>query len=137
MKDPKIWFWSMDSNYYTEIQKLYNYYYNNIEHDTTLAQTIRNTYMLEWWNKHLSCLIKYQLKEKNLFYLAQNDYIILREGAKEFLQFLYQNRIPLFIISAGIANIIEIFLFLKKQNLLFDNIFKKNPTPERQAKIIW
>jgi HAD superfamily hydrolase (TIGR01544 family) len=109
----------VDENYREKVNELYTYY-TNIDRDMSLSDEERSIYMSEWWNKHLNYLIDYQVTKECLCNLAQDNHIILREGAREFLEFLYQNKIPLFIVSAGITDVIE--AFLRGQNLFFDNI---------------
>ena len=43
-----------------------------------------------------------------------------RAGAKEYIEYLHKNNIPLIIVSAGIGNIIK--GFLQKNNCYYDNI---------------
>lgn len=78
----------------------------------------------EMWNKTLDGFFtlfeKYGLTEKMLENIVQKSNIRLREGFLEFMQFQYQKKIPLIIISAGVGNFIEIFL--KKNNIFYDNI---------------
>ena len=77
--------------------------------------------MEEWFKKHFELLVSYKTKESDYRdILIDSNLMYFRSGAKEFIEFLHKNNIPLIIISAGIGNIIE--NFLKINNCLYDNI---------------
>ena len=96
--------------YSVERHRLYDIY-RPIEVDTSLSFDYRMKMMSE-----------YKMTEE-VFKKAATDLRVMefRKGAQEFLTFLWENRIPLIIISAGIGNFIE--AFLKKYNYYFDNIY--------------
>lgn len=102
-----------------------NNYYVVTDFDRTITNDTSNTS----WSilassdlVHIELFIKYRISEE-IFAQVGSDLRIMefRKGAKEFLQFLNKNNIPLIIISAGIGNFIE--SFLKKHDCLFDNIY--------------
>lgn len=111
----------VSQSYIDDRQTLYNKY-RPIEIDNTLPLDYRIKMMKEWFQKHLELFVKHQTKE-DIFEAAVNtlDVMKFRPGAKEFLEFLHQNNIPLIIISAGISNLIN--LSLKHNNCDFDNIY--------------
>jgi len=111
----------ISDSYIEERQALYDYY-RPIEIDENMDFNLKSQLVKEWFKKHIELLIKYEVKEKD-FYTAATDLRVMdfRPGAKEFIEFLYKNNIPLIIISAGIGNFIE--NFLKHNNCLFDNIY--------------
>lgn len=78
----------------------------------------------EMWNKTLygffELFQKYNLTENRLEEILQKSNMKFREGFLEFIKFLYQKEIPLIIISAGVANLIE--KFLEKEGAFYDNI---------------
>ncbi|MDD2238371.1 MAG: HAD-IB family phosphatase [Bacilli bacterium] len=108
-------------SYINERQKLYKKY-RPIELDETMDFDKRSALVSEWFKNHIELFIKYRISEE-IFAQVGSDLRIMefRKGAKEFLQFLNKNNIPLIIISAGIGNFIE--SFLKKHDCLFDNIY--------------
>lgn len=120
--------WSIlaDSNlvpksYVEERQALYNKY-RPIEIDENMDFNLRTQLVKEWFQKHIDLFIKYQLSEEVFNTAATNLRIMqFRPGAKEFLEFIYKNNVPLIIISAGIGNFIE--AFLSHHNCYFDNIY--------------
>lgn len=108
-------------SYIKERQELYDIY-RPIEIDDSLPLEYRTKMMKEWYQKHIELFIKYQIKE-DIFKQAATDLRVMefRKGAKEFIEFLCKNNVPLIIISAGIGNFIETFLTLN--NCYFDNIY--------------
>lgn len=102
-----------------EIEQL-NAKYSPIELNYTLEDTIKEQYMVEWYQRSMDLLYKYQITYSNLIKALKKDTLNFRKGAKEFLQNLYQEKVPVIILSAGIGNVIE--EFLKKQESYYDNI---------------
>lgn len=107
--------------YSVERHRLYDIY-RPIEVDTSLPFDYRMKMMSEWFRAHIELFVKYKMTEE-VFEKAATDLRVMefRTGAKEFLTFLWENKIPLVIISAGIGNFIE--AFLKKYDCYFDNIY--------------
>lgn len=120
--------WSILSNsdlvpaqYLIERQQLYDYY-RPIEIDCSLEDSVKQNAMNEWYIKHIQLFVKYQFQQ-NLIKKAAKDLNIMefRDGAKEFLQFLHEKKVPLIIISAGIGNFIKYFLV--SNGCAYDNIY--------------
>ena len=107
--------------YKEERQKLYNYY-RPIEINESIDYNYKSSKMKEWYQKHIGLFVKYKITDE-IFKKAATDLRIMefRPGAKEFIKFLYDNSIPLIIISAGIGNFIETFLTLNDCN--YNNIY--------------
>lgn len=78
----------------------------------------------EMWNKTLSGFFelfrKYNLTQELLEDIVVKSNMKFREGFAEFLEFLYGEKIPVVIISAGVKNCIQ--MFLKNNNALYNNI---------------
>lgn len=111
----------VSKSYVEERQNLYNRY-RPIEIDENIDFNLRSLLIKEWFQKHIDLFIKYQLSE-DIFNIAATNLRVMefRQGAKEFLEFLYKHNIPLIIISAGIGNFIE--AFLRHNNCYFNNIY--------------
>lgn len=107
--------------YSVERHRLYDIY-RPIEVDNSLPFDYRMKMMSEWFRAHIELFVKYKMTEE-VFEKAATDLRVMefRTGAQEFLTFLWKNKIPLIIISAGIGNFIE--AFLKKYDCYFDNIY--------------
>lgn len=95
--------------------------YAPIEFDYTLDNKTKEKYMIEWYQKSMDLLYKYQLTYSNLQKTLQKETLKFRKGARKFLQRLSQQNIPVIIVSAGIGNIIE--EFLKKYECYYNNIY--------------
>lgn len=108
-------------SYVEERQALYDKY-RPIEISETIPLEDKMKAMKEWFEKHISLFVKYQIQEKLFVEAATNLRVMnFREGAKEFIDFLHENQIPLIIISAGIGNFIE--TFLSYHHCYYDNIY--------------
>lgn len=103
-----------------EIEEL-NSKYAPIELDYTLEDKTKEQYMVEWYQKSMDLLYKYQLTDSKLKKALQKETLKFRKGAKEFLQNLHEKKIPVIIVSAGIGNAIE--AFLKNKKCYYDNIY--------------
>lgn len=106
--------------YKSERDKLYDIY-RPIEIDESMDFEKRSHLVKEWFRLHIELFVKYRIEEK-LFEYAACDLRVMefRKGAREFLEFLHERRVPVIIISAGIGNFIE--HFLKKNECYYDNI---------------
>lgn len=103
-----------------EINTLYKKY-RPIEIDYKISIQEKEKAMVEWYGKCMNLYDKYHLTQEKLKQSVQESNLIYREGAKEFLQKAYQEKIPIIILSAGIGNVIE--QFLRETNCYFDNIY--------------
>lgn len=107
--------------YEEERKKLYEFY-RPIEIDETINYNEKNRLMSEWWDKHISLLIKYQMSEE-IINKASKDIKVMkfRKGAKEFLTTMNEKNVPIIIISAGIGNFVKQFLI--NNECYYENIF--------------
>ena len=94
--------------------------YRPIEIDTKIEYNIKFKYMDEWCKTHINLFYEYGITEQAINIVIEKNLLKFREGAKEYIEFLHKNNIPLIIVSAGIGNIIK--GFLEKNNCYFDNI---------------
>ena len=95
--------------------------YVPIEGNNKLAKKIKKQYMKEWYQKSMDTLYQYQLTESKLKTALEKENLIFRNGAKEFLQKLQEDNVPVIILSAGIGNAIE--EFLKNQGCYSNNLY--------------
>ena len=107
--------------YIEERDRLYNKY-RPIELDENMDYEKRVNLVSEWFRLHIELFVKYKISEE-VFEKAGRDLRIMefRDGAKEFLEILYNKNIPVIIISADIGNFIE--SFLQANDSYFDNIY--------------
>ena len=100
----------------TELYK----HYRPIEIDVAISDEEKSKYMDEWWKAHINLFYEYGLREENIKKSLKNSGLKYRVGAKKFLIKMYELKIPVIIVSAGIGNIIEEFLNL--ENDYYENI---------------
>ena len=103
-----------------EENKLYEKY-RPIEMDYNISYEEKNRQMEIWYNSCMNLYYKYHLNKYKLQEAVKNSGLIFRKGAREFLQYTYENNIPVIILSAGVGSVIK--EFLKEKNCFFDNIF--------------
>lgn len=102
-----------------EIDKLYEKY-RPIEMDYNIPFEEKNKKMEEWYNLCMELYFKYKFNKNKLEEVIKENKLIFRKGAKEFLEYTNNNKIPVIILSAGIGSVIE--EFLKYKNCYFNNI---------------
>jgi 5'-nucleotidase len=96
--------------------------YHKIEIDPSVSIKIKKNAMEKWWKEHHELLIDSKLNKKDLEDIVKNGHIKFREGVEDFLDFLYENNIPLIIFSAsGCGDAIP--LFFQKYQKDYSNIF--------------
>lgn len=96
-------------------------YYLPLEHDPTIPNEKKEILMQEWWEKHMgSLLIKSGLNTQIVNKIIEDELLEPREKLKEFLHLIEELNIPLFILTAGMGDIIT--EFLKKINGTNKNI---------------
>lgn len=94
--------------------------YRPIEMDYNIAVDEKNKKMEEWYNSCMKLYYKYNFNRNKLKEIIEQNHLIFRDGAKEFLEFLYKRKIPVVILSAGVGSVIE--EFLKYKNCYYKNI---------------
>lgn len=110
---------NLSEEFNLNINKLYNKY-RPIELDYKISKEEKNTSMENWYNAVMDLYFEYNLKKIDIEKSVKEKHFKFRKGAKEFLNYMYKNNIPVIIISAGIGNAIE--KFLKENNCLHENI---------------
>ncbi|KHJ95314.1 HAD hydrolase, family IE [Oesophagostomum dentatum] len=84
--------------------------YFPIEFDPKLSLEQKIPYMEEWWNKSHNHIVSARFSKPTIENFVRNSKIILRDQAEVMLQRLHHLGVPLVVFSAGIGNIIEMFL---------------------------
>ena len=103
-----------------EVNELYEKY-RPIEIDYNIAYKEKYNQMEIWYNSCMNLYYKYHLNQNKLQEAVKNSNLVFRKGAREFLQYTYENDIPVVILSAGIGSVIK--EFLKQKDSYFKNIF--------------
>lgn len=91
------------------IKSIFDKYYP-LEISPSLSHDERERYMVEWWTQAHSAYFEYGLREHMLPDMLGTSNITLRAHADRVIKGLRHHRVPLFVLSAGIANVIELFL---------------------------
>jgi len=97
-------------------------HYHPIELDQNISLEEKKKKMHEWWIKHFDLLIKSRLNKKHIETIVEEGVIQFREGAKDFLKFLDEKKIPLIILSSSGLGYDSVEIFLKKNHCLYKNI---------------
>ena len=105
--------------YRIEMDRLYARY-RPIEISQTISHREKQQAMRDWWMAALAMMRKYGLTEEMIEDIAMRDFMRLRDGAIVFFNTLADRDIPLFILSAGIGNVIS--KFLNVRSLLTSNV---------------
>lgn len=95
--------------------------YRPIELDYQITFEEKNKAMETWYQECMDLYYEYHLTQQKLKESIQMSDLIFRKGAKEFLNYLYENQVPVIILSAGIGNVIE--QFLKENGCYHENLF--------------
>ena len=95
--------------------------YAPLELDYNITVSEKEKVMEEWSWASLDLIYEYNLTSDLLKKGVEKSNLIFRDGAKEFLELMNEKNIPVIIMSAGLGNVIE--MFLKKNNCYYDNIF--------------
>ena len=110
---------NLGEEYSKKSQMLYQKY-APIELNYNIDIEEKNKAMEEWWYGSLKLFYDYGLTLENIKQSINNSNYIFRPYAKEFLYKMYENEIPVIILSAGIGNVIEEVLY--KNNCYYNNI---------------
>ena len=95
--------------------------YRPIEYDPNIDDETKRAKMLEWWSRHYDLLKEVGLNKDILNKLIEEEDAGFRVGVREFTDLLYENKIPMVIMSSsGIGNTIR--FFLEKEGLLHSNM---------------
>lgn len=115
--------WGIDINRSSDFNKkrdaLYNKY-RPIEIDNEIDKAEKFRLMRRWYEESLNILLEYNLTEQEINETIASNKFKLRQGAKEFLEKMYCEEVPVLMLSAGIGNVIN--KVLEHNNILYSNI---------------
>uniref|UniRef100_A0ACB8EUN2 7-methylguanosine phosphate-specific 5'-nucleotidase n=1 Tax=Sphaerodactylus townsendi TaxID=933632 RepID=A0ACB8EUN2_9SAUR len=83
------------------------HYYYPIEIDPYRIVEDKLPLMVEWWTKAHSVLSQQKILKSDIPQMVKESDVMLRDGINVFFDQLYQSRVPLFIFSAGVGDILE------------------------------
>ncbi|CAF1081477.1 unnamed protein product [Rotaria sordida] len=84
--------------------------YHPIELDVSMSVEEKIPYMIEWWHKAQSLIISSTLDKSMLRNLVYQSKLELKKGVNKFITDLLCSDTPILIFSAGLGDVIEIFL---------------------------
>ncbi|CAD5210649.1 unnamed protein product [Bursaphelenchus xylophilus] len=84
--------------------------YLKIEFDPTMSIEEKTPYMEEWWRDSHQYIIDHKFDLQTITEAVRESKVRFRDGAIDFLRCVCSHNVPLVLFSAGIGNIIEIFL---------------------------
>ncbi|CAF4076354.1 unnamed protein product [Rotaria magnacalcarata] len=85
-------------------------YYQPIEYDVCMNIDEKIPLMIEWWRKAQALLLSSNLNQSIIRALVYQSKLELKNGVKKFITELLRSKIPILVFSAGLGNVIEIFL---------------------------
>ncbi len=111
----------LTDDYADKAHSLFNKYHP-LESDLNIPLRERKELMQEWWKNHHDLLIKSGLSKNDLEDTVKNGHVKFREGVPEFVDLLYNKKIPLVIMSAcGCGEAVKMFFQKIKKD--HSNIF--------------
>lgn len=125
VKTPSIISLLRDGNHLTEdyAEKAHALFdkYHPMEIDPNMPTEEKKDAMMKWWTEHNKLLVESGLKKKDLEDIVKNGHLKFREGVLKLLDNLYENNIPLVILSAsGAGDAIQ--MFFEKHKKDYSNI---------------
>jgi len=84
--------------------------YHPIEIDVHMSVEEKIPYMIEWWHKAQAMILSSNLNQSMVRELVCHSKMILKKGVQEFITELLRSETPILIFSAGIGDVIKIFL---------------------------
>eukprot|EP00794_Sanderia_malayensis_P017512 gene17512-19262_t len=93
--------------------------YAPLEHSLELSYQEKSDLMVEWWSGIHALMLEAGFERRWIPGVVSEATICLRDGADEFFEILKEDRIPLYIVSAGVGDIIE--EAITKESTLYEN----------------
>lgn len=100
--------------------RMLNQTYGSLEFDKHIPHSLKNPYMLEWWDIAHRVFTSCNVHRDNLKMTVCSSNLQLRNGVPDFMSTLNSHNIPMVIFSAGLGDIIE--WILERAGLLYGNV---------------
>jgi len=81
--------------------------YFPIEMSTALTEAEKLPHMIQWYNSSFQVAIKAGIKRHMLPAMVRESSVQLRDGSDQFFHLITENKTPIFILSAGVGDVIE------------------------------
>ncbi|KAF2979067.1 hypothetical protein EK904_012395 [Melospiza melodia maxima] len=102
-----------------KLKDLLHYYYP-IEIDPNRTLEEKRPLMVEWWTKAHELLVQQKIHKSDIAQIVRESEAMLRDGFREFFDQLHKNKIPLFIFSAGVGDVLE--EIIRQANVFYPNV---------------
>ncbi|XP_034990881.2 7-methylguanosine phosphate-specific 5'-nucleotidase [Zootoca vivipara] len=89
-----------------KLKDLLHHYYP-IEIDPYRTMEDKLPLMIEWWTKAHDLLAQQKIKKSDIAQVVKESDVMLRDGFNLLFDQLHQNKVPLFIFSAGVGDVLE------------------------------
>ncbi|CAI5789965.1 7-methylguanosine phosphate-specific 5' [Podarcis lilfordi] len=89
-----------------KLKDLLHHYYP-IEIDPYRTMEDKLPLMIEWWTKAHDLLAQQKIKKSDIAQVVKESDVMLRDGFNILFDQLHQNKVPLFIFSAGVGDVLE------------------------------
>jgi len=76
----------------------------------TVSHEVREKFMTEWWTKTHDLFLQKGMRRDDVAAMVAESNLQLRRGVPELFAVLRDNKIPVLVFSAGVANVVEAFL---------------------------
>ncbi|VDM35032.1 unnamed protein product [Hydatigera taeniaeformis] len=100
--------------------RMLNQTYGSLEFDKHIPHSLKNPYMLEWWDIAHRVFTSCNVHRDTLKMTVCSSNLQLRNGVPDFMSTLNSHNIPMVIFSAGLGDIIE--WILERAGLLYGNV---------------
>lgn len=107
----------LSAEYEKAAHALHNYYHP-IEIDPNISSEAKTQSMYEWWYQHNDLLISEGLNKDTIEKAGRSDYVIMRDGLRDFFASLHELQIEPYIFSAGRQELI--YYTLSQNNISLD-----------------
>ncbi len=109
----------IDDEMKRKLGKIYAYYHP-FEIDPDLSNAEKSKYMVEWYKKTNQVFVDHKLSKPTLRKVVAESDLDFREQTYELFALCAQHEIPIIIISAGLGDLIQ--MYLEKHNLLSEHV---------------
>lgn len=118
----------------TRAKEIFNKYYP-IEVDPNIDAATKWAAMSEWWETTHGLMVAEELTKSDITECVAQGHFQFREGVQEFLEKLSENKVPVMVFSAGIADVLE-EIFKQRLNMQDVNIVSNRMTFDNDGKLV-
>ncbi|XP_062894176.1 cytosolic 5'-nucleotidase 3-like [Mobula hypostoma] len=102
-----------------KMKDLVNIYYP-IEIDPSRSIEEKLPLMVQWWTTTHNLLVEQKIRKEKLLEIVRESGVELREGYEIFFQQLHKCKVPVFIFSAGLGDVLE--EIIRQADIYYQNV---------------